>query len=200
LTLSSSAAVTLAPRRVWLPHVWAAKRCADAQRGNARADVVQPGHRRYRQKSFGQEVDALGGAMASATDRGGIQFRVLNASKGPAVRATRAQADRVLYKAAIRSILENQTNLTISTSCRRSHRARERVEASSRKPAFVFLPPLWCCAPELFSAAKSMSAWITCRGPRRRSASIALAQRLRELPLRVDRLKTGTRRASMRVR
>src|SRR5690606_19149742 len=57
-----------------------------------------------------KEIDALGGAMARATDRGGIQFRVLNSSKGPAVRATRAQADRVLYKAAIREILEDQPN------------------------------------------------------------------------------------------
>ena len=60
-----------------------------------------------------KEVDALGGAMAKATDLGGIQFRVLNARKGPAVRATRAQADRVRYKAAIRGILENQPNLSI---------------------------------------------------------------------------------------
>ncbi|MFA5631933.1 MAG: FAD-dependent oxidoreductase, partial [Porticoccaceae bacterium] len=60
-----------------------------------------------------KEIDALGGAMARAADRGGIQFRVLNARKGPAVRATRAQADRVLYKAAIREILENQPNLQI---------------------------------------------------------------------------------------
>src|SRR4030042_5691149 len=58
-----------------------------------------------------KEVDALGGAMAAATDEGGIQFRILNSSKGPAVRATRAQADRVLYKQAIRSRLENQPNL-----------------------------------------------------------------------------------------
>ena len=60
-----------------------------------------------------REVDAMGGAMAKATDKGGIQFRVLNARKGPAVRATRAQADRALYKAAIRTILENQPNLRI---------------------------------------------------------------------------------------
>ena len=60
-----------------------------------------------------KEIDALGGAMALATDLGGIQFRVLNARKGPAVRATRAQADRVRYKAAIRDMLENQPNLTI---------------------------------------------------------------------------------------
>ncbi len=60
-----------------------------------------------------KEIDALGGAMAIATDKAGIQFRVLNASKGPAVRATRAQADRTLYKAAIREILESQTNLSL---------------------------------------------------------------------------------------
>src|SRR3954462_15575057 len=58
-----------------------------------------------------KEVDALGGAMALATDESGIQFRILNSSKGPAVRATRAQADRILYKQAIRSRLENQPNL-----------------------------------------------------------------------------------------
>src|SRR3989440_10589822 len=60
-----------------------------------------------------KEVDALGGAMAIATDEAGIQFRILNSSKGPAVRATRAQADRLLYKRAIRSRLENQPNLTL---------------------------------------------------------------------------------------
>ncbi len=58
-----------------------------------------------------KEVDALGGAMAAATDEAGIQFRILNSSKGPAVRATRAQADRIMYKAAIRRRLENQPNL-----------------------------------------------------------------------------------------
>ena len=60
-----------------------------------------------------REIDALGGAMAKATDLSGIQFRVLNASKGPAVRATRAQADRILYKAVIRKMLETQENLTL---------------------------------------------------------------------------------------
>src|SRR5512140_1486508 len=60
-----------------------------------------------------REIDALGGAMARATDRGGIQFRTLNASKGPAVRATRAQADRSLYKKAIRAIVENQPHLSL---------------------------------------------------------------------------------------
>ena len=60
-----------------------------------------------------KEIDAMGGIMAKAADRGGIQFRILNSRKGPAVRATRAQADRVLYKAAIREALENQPNLSI---------------------------------------------------------------------------------------
>src|SRR5437762_4932619 len=60
-----------------------------------------------------KEIDALGGAMALATDKAGIQFRILNSSKGPAVRATRAQADRVLYRRAIRSMLENQPNLCL---------------------------------------------------------------------------------------
>src|SRR5512140_2253756 len=60
-----------------------------------------------------KEIDALGGAMALATDEAGIQFRILNSSKGPAVRATRAQADRILYKRAIRARLENQPNLTL---------------------------------------------------------------------------------------
>src|SRR5205807_1797858 len=63
-----------------------------------------------------KEIDALGGIMAHAADKAGIQFRILNASKGPAVRATRAQADRILYKQIIRSTLENQENLTIFQS------------------------------------------------------------------------------------
>ena len=79
-----------------------------------------------------KEVDALGGAMAIATDEAGIQFRMLNASKGPAVRATRAQADRVLYKQAIRRRLETQPNLTLvpATGRRSAARRRSRVAAS----------------------------------------------------------------------
>jgi len=80
---------------------------------NPGRDVVQSVDRRHRQGHLVKEVDALGGAMALATDEAGIQFRTLNSSKGPAVRATRAQADRVLYKAAIRQRLENQPSLMI---------------------------------------------------------------------------------------
>jgi len=70
-----------------------------------------------------KEIDALGGAMARATDKGGIQFRVLNSRKGPAVRATRAQADRILYKSAIREILEKPTQFRyFPTSCGRPNR------------------------------------------------------------------------------
>ena len=65
-----------------------------------------------------REIDALGGAMAQATDRAGIQFRILNARKGPAVRATRAQADRVLYRQAIRQSVENQPNLSLFQQAR----------------------------------------------------------------------------------
>ncbi len=85
-----------------------------------------------------KEVDALGGAMAAATDEAGIQFRILNGSKGPAVRATRAQADRVLYKAAIRRRLENQPNLWLfqqaraTTCCVAGRPCGRRRDASGR--------------------------------------------------------------------
>ncbi len=94
-----------------------------------------------------KEVDAMGGAMALATDEAGIQFRILNSSKGPAVRATRAQADRVLYKAAIRHKLENQPNLWLfqqavddlmvdrrvrRQGCRRSHPSRRALSQQNR--------------------------------------------------------------------
>ena len=80
-----------------------------------------------------KEVDALGGAMAIATDEAGIQFRILNSSKGPAVRATRAQADRVLYKQAIRRRLENQPNLTIfAQACDDLIMAGDRVVGAGR--------------------------------------------------------------------
>ncbi|HEY3699917.1 MAG TPA: tRNA uridine-5-carboxymethylaminomethyl(34) synthesis enzyme MnmG [Spongiibacteraceae bacterium] len=141
-----------------------------------------------------KEVDALGGAMASATDRGGIQFRVLNASKGPAVRATRAQADRALYKAAIRSILENQANLTIFQQAVDDLIVRgERVEGVVTQTGIRFFATSVVLCTGTFLGGKIHVGLDNHAGGRAGDPpSIALAQRLRELPLRVDRLKTGT--------
>jgi tRNA uridine 5-carboxymethylaminomethyl modification enzyme len=141
-----------------------------------------------------KEVDALGGAMAVATDRGGIQFRVLNASKGPAVRATRAQADRVLYKAAIRSILENQSNLTIfQQAVDDLIVAGERVEGVVTQTGIRFFAASVVLCTGTFLGGKIHIGLDNHSGGRAGDPpSIALAQRLRELPLRVDRLKTGT--------
>lgn len=141
-----------------------------------------------------KEIDALGGAMALAADRGGIQFRTLNASKGPAVRATRAQADRVLYKAAIRQLLENQPNLSlfqqavedlivegdnvvgVTTQMGLSFRARAVVLTVG-----TFLGGTIHIGLNNYSGGRAGDP-----------PSIGLARRLRELPLRVGRLKTGT--------
>ncbi len=81
-------------------------------------------------------MDALGGLMAKAIDQAGIQFRILNASKGPAVRATRAQADRVLYRQAVRTALENQPNLMIPSS-------RRLKILLSKTIAWLVLLPKW---------------------------------------------------------
>ncbi len=141
-----------------------------------------------------KEIDALGGAMASAIDRAGIQFRVLNASKGPAVRATRAQADRVLYKAAIRNIVEQQENLDLFQAA-----VDDLVIESGRVRGVVTQMGLTisACAVVLttgtFLGGKIHIGMENHAGGRAGDPpSIALAQRLRELPFRVDRLKTGT--------
>lgn len=141
-----------------------------------------------------KEVDALGGAMAMATDRGGIQFRILNASKGPAVRATRAQADRVLYKAAIRSILENQPNLTIfQQAVDDLIVAGDRVEGAVTQTGIRFFGTSVVLCTGTFLGGKIHIGLDNHSGGRAGDPpSIALSQRLRELPLRVDRLKTGT--------
>jgi len=141
-----------------------------------------------------KEVDALGGAMARATDRGGIQFRVLNASKGPAVRATRAQADRVLYKAAVRAILENQPNLTIFQQAVDDLIVRgERIEGVVTQTGIRFHAPSVVLCTGTFLGGKIHIGLENHSGGRAGDPpSIALAQRLRELPFRVDRLKTGT--------
>ncbi|MDA8781688.1 tRNA uridine-5-carboxymethylaminomethyl(34) synthesis enzyme MnmG [Porticoccaceae bacterium] len=141
-----------------------------------------------------KEVDALGGAMARATDLGGIQFRVLNARKGPAVRATRAQADRVRYKAAIRGILENQPNLTIFQQA-----VDDLVVTGDRVTGVVTQMGLKFNAKTVVVTAGTFLAGRVHIGLENHSAGRAgdppaenLASRLRELPFRVERLKTGT--------
>ena len=141
-----------------------------------------------------KEIDALGGAMAKAVDQAGIQFRVLNASKGPAVRATRAQADRVLYKAAIREILENQDNLSIF-----QQGVDDLIIESNQIYGVVTQMGLKIRAKRVvlttgtFLGGKIHIGLENSSGGRAGDPpSIALAERLRELPFRVDRLKTGT--------
>ncbi len=141
-----------------------------------------------------KEVDALGGAMARATDLGGIQFRTLNGRKGPAVRATRAQADRVLYKAAIRSILENQPNLRIFQQAVDDLIVDgERVVGAVTQTGIRFRAESVVLCTGTFLGGKIHVGLDSHSGGRAGDPpSIALAHRLRELPLRVDRLKTGT--------
>ncbi len=141
-----------------------------------------------------KEIDALGGAMARATDRGGIQFRVLNSSKGPAVRATRAQADRVLYKAAVRSILENQENLEIFQQPVDDLIVQgETVAGVVTQMGLRFFAPNVVLTTGTFLGGKIHIGLENSSGGRAGDPpSIALAQRLRELPFNVGRLKTGT--------
>ena len=141
-----------------------------------------------------KEVDALGGAMAAATDEAGIQFRILNGSKGPAVRATRAQADRLLYKKAIRGRLENQPNLAIFQQAvddlmlegdrvvgavtQAGIRFRGRTVVLT---AGTFLNGLIHIGMENYSAGRAGDP-----------PAISLARRLKDLQLPQGRLKTGT--------
>lgn len=141
-----------------------------------------------------KEIDALGGAMALATDKGGIQFRVLNARKGPAVRATRAQADRILYKAAIRETLENQPNLWIFQQA-----ADDVIVENDEIRGVITQMGLKFRANQVVLTAGTFLGGLIHIGMQNYSGgragdppSIALSKRLRELPLRVDRLKTGT--------
>src|SRR5215470_4873286 len=141
-----------------------------------------------------KEIDALGGVMARATDRAGIQFRILNASKGPAVRATRAQADRQLYKQAIRTILENQPNLTLF-----QQEAGDLVVEGQSVRGVVTVTGITFEAPTVvltvgtFLGGRIHVGLDNYQGGRAGDPpSNRLAARLRELPLRVARLKTGT--------
>jgi tRNA uridine 5-carboxymethylaminomethyl modification enzyme len=141
-----------------------------------------------------KEVDALGGAMARAADRAGIQFRVLNARKGPAVRATRAQADRVLYKNAIRQILEEQPNLAIFQQPVDDLVIENgRVAGAVTQMGLIFRAPRVVLTTGTFLGGKIHIGLENHAGGRAGDPpSISLARRLRELPFRVDRLKTGT--------
>ncbi|WP_321349673.1 tRNA uridine-5-carboxymethylaminomethyl(34) synthesis enzyme MnmG [Halopseudomonas oceani] len=141
-----------------------------------------------------KEIDALGGAMALATDKAGIQFRVLNSRKGPAVRATRAQADRVLYKAAIRHTLENQENLWIfQQACDDLIVENQQVRGVVTQMGLRFLAGNVVLTTGTFLGGLIHIGLDNYSGGRAGDPpAIALAQRLRELPLRVDRLKTGT--------
>ncbi|HBN14042.1 MAG: tRNA uridine-5-carboxymethylaminomethyl(34) synthesis enzyme MnmG [Gammaproteobacteria bacterium] len=141
-----------------------------------------------------REIDALGGAMARATDRAGIQFRVLNSSKGPAVRATRAQADRVLYKAAIRSMLEQQENLDIFQQAADDLIINgEQVEGVVTQMGVRFHAPTVVLTTGTFLGGKIHIGLENSAGGRAGDPpSIRLADRLRELPFNVGRLKTGT--------
>jgi len=141
-----------------------------------------------------KEIDALGGAMALATDKAGIQFRTLNSRKGPAVRATRAQADRILYKAAIREMLENQENLWLfqqsvedlivenGTACGVITQTGIRFQSKTVVlTAGTFLGGLIHVGLQNYAGGRAGDP-----------PSIGLAEKLRALPFRVDRLKTGT--------
>ncbi|HIZ51482.1 MAG TPA: tRNA uridine-5-carboxymethylaminomethyl(34) synthesis enzyme MnmG [Candidatus Pseudomonas excrementavium] len=141
-----------------------------------------------------KEIDALGGVMAKATDRAGIQFRVLNSRKGPAVRATRAQADRVLYKAAVRYALENQPNLWIfQQACDDLIVEQDQVRGVVTQMGLRFLADNVVLTAGTFLGGQIHIGLDNYSGGRAGDPpAIALARRLRELPLRVDRLKTGT--------
>jgi tRNA uridine 5-carboxymethylaminomethyl modification enzyme len=141
-----------------------------------------------------REIDALGGLMARAADHAGIHFRVLNASKGPAVRATRAQADRMLYKQFVRGALENQTNLVIFQQA-----VDDLMVTGGRVTGVVTQMGLRFHARAVVLTVGTFLGGCIHIGPKHHAGgragdppANALAARLRELPLRVGRLKTGT--------
>jgi tRNA uridine 5-carboxymethylaminomethyl modification enzyme len=141
-----------------------------------------------------KEVDALGGVMAKATDLAGIQFRVLNARKGPAVRATRAQADRALYKAAVRGFLENQENLSIFQQAVDDLIIEgDKVIGASTQMGLKFYAKTVVVTAGTFLAGKvhiGMENYAAGRAGDPPAAQ--LAKRFRQLPFRIERLKTGT--------
>ncbi len=142
-----------------------------------------------------REIDALGGIMARAADRAGIHFRILNASKGPAVRATRAQADRVLYRQAVRGCSTQQPNLSLFQAS-----AADLVLEGEQVAGVTHAVRPAVCGPGRGADGRHVPARAHSRGPGPVQPAVApatrprieLADRLRELPLRVGRLKTGT--------
>ncbi|MDP0025987.1 tRNA uridine-5-carboxymethylaminomethyl(34) synthesis enzyme MnmG [Glaesserella parasuis] len=141
-----------------------------------------------------KEIDAMGGLMATATDKAGIQFRTLNSSKGPAVRATRAQADRVLYRQAVRTALENQPNLDIfQQEVVDILVENNRAVGAVTKMGLAFKAKAVILTAGTFLAGKIHIGLDNYAGGRTGDpAATILADRLRDLNLRVDRLKTGT--------
>ncbi|WGL95439.1 tRNA uridine-5-carboxymethylaminomethyl(34) synthesis enzyme MnmG [Arsenophonus nasoniae] len=141
-----------------------------------------------------KEIDALGGIMAIATDKAGIQFRTLNASKGPAVQATRAQTDRVLYKQAIRTALENQNNLMIFQQAVEDLIVEnDQIIGVITKMGLKFHTKSVVLTVGTFLDGKIHIGLENYSGGRAGDPpAIGLSHRLRELPLRADRLKTGT--------
>lgn len=141
-----------------------------------------------------KEIDAMGGAMAQAADLAGIQFRILNSRKGPAVRATRAQADRVLYKTAIRQMVESQPGLHVfQQEVADLLIEQERVAGVVTRMGLEFRAPAVILTSGTFLGGVIHIGQTNQSGGRAGDApSNALAKRLRELPFRVGRLKTGT--------
>jgi tRNA uridine 5-carboxymethylaminomethyl modification enzyme len=141
-----------------------------------------------------KEIDALGGLMATATDHAAIQFRTLNASKGPAVRATRAQADRILYRSYVRSHLENQENLTIfQQPCDDLILENNRIVGVSTQMGLKFKAKSVVLTVGTFLAGQIHIGLNNYQGGRAGDpASVNLAKNLRDMPFRMDRLKTGT--------
>ncbi|MGF1903944.1 tRNA uridine-5-carboxymethylaminomethyl(34) synthesis enzyme MnmG [Aliivibrio salmonicida] len=141
-----------------------------------------------------KEVDALGGLMAEAIDHSGIQFRTLNSSKGPAVRATRAQADRALYKAYVRSVLENQSNLTLfQQAVDDLIIENDKVIGAVTQMGLKFRAKSVVLTAGTFLGGQIHIGMENFSGGRAGDpSSITLAQRLRDRPFRIDRLKTGT--------
>ena len=141
-----------------------------------------------------KEIDALGGLMATAIDHSAIQFRTLNASKGPAVRATRAQADRALYRTFVRQFLENQENLTIfQQPCDDLILENDRVVGVSTQMGLKFKGQTVVLTVGTFLAGQIHIGLNNYQGGRAGDpASMNLAAKMRDMPFRMDRLKTGT--------